>query len=490
MKTSLTKLIAVSALALSVIIASGCSADGVDNTTGNANSQQSSSVNSIVTPEQSYQENESEPDITTVAVEQTEPVLTTAASESTKAESVKPSQKNEWTESKTSSEKYVTVDCYSRRKALLGAETAKLYRINDKVKIVATTDTGYSKLEDGTFIHNDYLSDSKVMVTTLAVSTTTVKPAEQKPSSNSSDSSGYSWVIKPTYDYDDVNVLCDMEYKPIGDITLWDDNTGDHDSGKKLPVGYVITKNNKCGLISQNGDVLMDCDYKFISTFSNFIEALKTNDGNSYTLGSDYKVHIMESYGHGAGATYYIYDTSNNRMGYIDPVVSRIYDEEDAEIFADRTLLLKSGTINVNNNNVREDGDDVAKFGLMYRNKVIVPLIYDGGSDGNLIEYVDDSMKTIDVKDGRAVFWKNNKIYVFDKDGKCYSDGKYDKVDNGNQELNYFNGYLTVCKNGKWGLIDVNGKEVLKCQFEDISSVYDGKAWAKQNGKWGLIKLA
>lgn len=99
-------------------------------------------------------------------------------------------------------------------------------------------------------------------------------------------------------------------------------------------------------------------------------------------------------------------------------------------------------------------------------------------------------MEMCDVKDGRVVFWKNNKIYVFDKNGKCYSNGKYDKVDNENQELYYFNGYLPVCKGSKWGLIDINGKEVLKCRFEDITSVYDGKVWAKENGKWGVIKLA
>ena len=49
---------------------------------------------------------------------------------------------------------------------------------------------------------------------------------------------------------------------------------------------------------------------------------------------------------------------------------------------------------------------------------------------------------------------------------------------------------VTSIQSGKWGLIDVNGNEVVKCRFDDISSVYDGKAWAKQNGKWGIIKLA
>ncbi|MFR2155446.1 MAG: WG repeat-containing protein [[Eubacterium] siraeum] len=66
--------------------------------------------------------------------------------------------------------------------------------------------------------------------------------------------------------------------------------------------------------------------------------------------------------------------------------------------------------------------------------------------------------------------------------------GKYDKVDNENV-FYYFNGYLPVCKGGKWGFIGYQRKRVVKCRFEDITSVYDGKAWAKENGKWGVIKL-
>lgn len=70
----------------------------------------------------------------------------------------------EWIESKASGTKYVNTDCYSRKKAVLGAETVKLYNVNDKVTVTAKTDTGYFKLSDGSFIHSDYLSDSKVTV--------------------------------------------------------------------------------------------------------------------------------------------------------------------------------------------------------------------------------------------------------------------------------------------------------------------------------------
>ena len=85
----------------------------------------------------------------------------------------------EWTETKASGTKYVNTDCYSRKKAVLGAETVKLYSVNDKVTVIAKTDTGYFKLSDGSFIHGDYLSDNKVAQTTI---TTTKKAEAPKPS--------------------------------------------------------------------------------------------------------------------------------------------------------------------------------------------------------------------------------------------------------------------------------------------------------------------
>ena len=97
----------------------------------------------------------------------------------------------EWTEIKASGTKYVNTDCYSRKKAVLGAETVKLYSVNDKVTVTAKTDTGYFKLSDGSFIHSDYLSDNKVAQTTITTkkaetpkpSQTTTKKQESKPKS-------------------------------------------------------------------------------------------------------------------------------------------------------------------------------------------------------------------------------------------------------------------------------------------------------------------
>ena len=138
--------------------------------------------------------------VTTAKPQETKKAETTAATAvttakpkpatTTTAATTKPAP--EWTETKASGTKYVNTDCYSRKKAVLGAETVKLYSVNDKVTVTAKTDTGYFKLSDGSFIHSDYLSDSKVAQTTTTTTkkaetpkpaTTTTKKQENKPKS-------------------------------------------------------------------------------------------------------------------------------------------------------------------------------------------------------------------------------------------------------------------------------------------------------------------
>lgn len=70
-----------------------------------------------------------------------------------------------WTETEISGEYYVNTDnIYSRISAIQGSDTVKQYGINDKVTVTAKTDTDYFKLEDGTFIHSDYLSEEEIKI--------------------------------------------------------------------------------------------------------------------------------------------------------------------------------------------------------------------------------------------------------------------------------------------------------------------------------------
>lgn len=70
-----------------------------------------------------------------------------------------------WTETPTSGTMYINTDWTNARKeAIIGATSVRLYNINDAVNVVAKTNTDYYKLDDGSFIHSDYLSSTKVEI--------------------------------------------------------------------------------------------------------------------------------------------------------------------------------------------------------------------------------------------------------------------------------------------------------------------------------------
>lgn len=104
----------------------------------------------------------------------TETAVTTTASTTVSPTVSTPATTTEpiWKETKLSADMYLNTSVYSRSKAYLGAPTSDLYMVNDKVKVVAVTDTDYYKLSDGNFIHCDYLSNEKAVIQTTTVATT------------------------------------------------------------------------------------------------------------------------------------------------------------------------------------------------------------------------------------------------------------------------------------------------------------------------------
>lgn len=189
---------------ISVILTSACTAGSANSTTSSAPETAVTTTAPAVTGTVMDRIDEPKAETTTAQTtakpQETKKAETTAATAvttakpkpatTTTATTTKPAP--EWTESKASSTKYVNTDCYSRKKAVLGAEAVKLYSVNDKVTVTAKTDTGYYKLDTGAYIHSDYLSDNKVAQTATTTTkkaetpkpaTTTTKKQESKPKS-------------------------------------------------------------------------------------------------------------------------------------------------------------------------------------------------------------------------------------------------------------------------------------------------------------------
>lgn len=198
MKRKRTHTILATITLISVILTSACTAGNASSTTSSAPETAVTTTAPAVTGTVIDRIDEPKAEATTAVTTAQTTAVTTKPQETKKAETTaaataavttaKPATTTtaattkpapEWTETKESGTKYVNTDCYSRKKAVLGAETVKLYSVNDKVTVTAKTDTGYFKLSDGSFIHGDYLSDNKVAQTTI---TTTKKAEAPKPS--------------------------------------------------------------------------------------------------------------------------------------------------------------------------------------------------------------------------------------------------------------------------------------------------------------------
>ena len=310
---------------ISVILTSACTA-------GNANSTTSSVPETAVTTTApavtgTVMDRIDEPKAetttaqTTTAVttkpQETKKVETTAAATAvtmakpkpattTTAATTKPAP--EWTESKTSGTKYVNTDCYSRKKAVLGADTVKLYSVNDKVTVTAKTDTGYYKLSDGSFIHGDYLSDNKVAQTATTTTkkaetpkpaTTTTKKQESKPKS----------IYEYPFDIEAIKkVIVDDAVNNYGLIKDDDPNWTPEDSTWSAPT--VISKDMNPKVIERNVKGIAGADFKWSQMkkgdyFKVYIETIpdlkKDENGNSI---EGYAIYFLRGQGQRADSVY------------------------------------------------------------------------------------------------------------------------------------------------------------------------------------------
>lgn len=201
MKRKRTHTILTAITLISVILTSACTAGNANSTTSSVPETAVTTTAPAVTGTVMDRIDEPKAETTTAQTTAVTTAVTTKPQETKKAETTaatavttakpKPATTTtaattkpapEWTETKESGTKYVNTDCYSRKKAVLGADTVKLYSVNDKVTVTAKTDTGYYKLDTGAYIHSDYLSDSKVTQTAAPATkkTETPNPAEGK----------------------------------------------------------------------------------------------------------------------------------------------------------------------------------------------------------------------------------------------------------------------------------------------------------------------
>ena len=254
--------------------------DRIDEPKAETTTAQTTAITAVTTTKPQETKSAETTTTTTKAVTTAKPKPATT----TTAATTKPAP--EWTETKASGTKYVNTDCYSRKKAVLGADTVKLYSMNDKVTVTAKTNTGYYKLSDGSFIHGDYLSDSKIVIQT----TTTTKKAEAPKPSQTTTKKQES-KPKSIYEYP-------FDLKAIRQVII-DDAVNNYGLvyGEKIvkdesswSAPTVISKDMNTNIIKRNVNEIAEanfiwCQMKKGDYFNVYIETIpdlkKDENGNS-----------------------------------------------------------------------------------------------------------------------------------------------------------------------------------------------------------------
>ena len=78
---------------------------------------------------------------------------------------------------------------------------------------------------------------------------------------------------------------------------------------------------------------------------------------------------------------------------------------------------------------------------------------------------------------------ESNKTALFDQNGNYLTGFTYEHIIYGSE-----NGFFEVTKNGLHGHIDLNGKVIIPCMYDEDGGYFsEGLAPVKKNGKWGMI---
>ena len=255
--------------------------DRIDEPKAETTTAQTTAITAVTTTKPQETKKAETTTTTTKAVTTAKPKPATT----TTAATTKPAP--EWTETKASGTKYVNTDCYSRRKAVLGAETVKLYSVNDKVTVTAKTDTGYFKLSDGSFIHGDYLSDSKIAQTTATTTTKKVETTKPSATTTKKQESKPKSIYEYPFDLKAIRqVIIDDAVNNYG--LVYGEKIVKDESSWSAPT--VISKDMNTNIIKRNVNEIAEanfiwCQMKKGDYFNVYIETIpdlkKDENGNS-----------------------------------------------------------------------------------------------------------------------------------------------------------------------------------------------------------------
>ena len=273
------------------------------------------------------------------------------------------------------------------------------------------------------------------------------------------------WIIGPTIEAESIEPLVRADYN---------ENTRHYDIS--YADCFKIKQNGKYGIIDYNGKVVISPKYDSITAIRNrddFLAVTIDEDGervqtyinyNDFSTEPAYKTYNSLRYE-------YLWITAENSAVFIQNDGGDIYEEELKASLPESVRGVKD-----------VDGKFVSDvtYGLYINGKNVMGMIYSGaGSFSN----------------GMAAFKSNGVWGYIDSNGKTVIPFGYDAVKGystfGGDDTPYesYDGYVTVTKGGKFGIMTNEGKPVTELVFDGATPVVGGRAYVLKGGKWGLVSF-
>ena len=294
----------------------------------------------------------------------------------------------------------------------------------------------------------------------------------------------YTWKVEPSIEADNIYYLKnnDISQASVNEMNL------------QLANEYAVIKNEtSLGLIDMMGNKFEDEEYKSVYVgFGHYVieypEQRYDEETGSYTnffFLIDGKLSFAMFSGkplEQTGGVYYWTEGLHNTeevsredsyYSIKEPPVPIPVRKSDREMHADESW------IDWNNNLT-------GKYAIYYDGGLVSDFIYDqcGSYADGLMAVCNDGKWGYVDKNGKIVIpleyessWKEYVPYkgVSGQEEYCYAVSE---------------GYVPLVRDGKWEMRNTGGKVVIPSGiFEAIRPVHDSKCWVKKNGKWGVIEL-
>lgn len=273
------------------------------------------------------------------------------------------------------------------------------------------------------------------------------------------------WIVGPEIDAESIEPLVRADY---------------NESTKHYDISYAdcfkIKRKGKYGIIDYNGKIVISPKYDSIVAIRNredFLAITKSKDGEISQTYINYTDFSTEP----AYRTYnslryeYLWVTADNSAVFIQNDSGEIYKE-------DLKASLPETVRGVKDTDGKYVGDGT--YGLYINGKNVMGMIYSGAGC---------------FSNGMAAFKSNGVWGYVDSNCKTVVPFGYDAVKGysafGGEDTPYesYDGYVTVTKDGKFGILTNEGKPVTEMVYDGATPVVGGRAYVLKGGKWGLVSF-